>query len=110
MVLQEFLTSNLLFLGIALFASIFPLYLSVKLVGGEASLMKVILLSILLSAFSLAALTYLGVYAAIASFLATSIIYRLAFKLTTGKAILVWILQYGIALLLTFLTVYFTTV
>jgi|TARA_B100001971_G_C18172245_1_gene527829 hypothetical protein len=101
----DLLTGNLLFLGGALVISLLPLYFAVKLVGGEASLMKVILLSILLSAFSLAALTYLGLYASIASLLATSLVYRVAFKLTTGKAILVWILQYVIAFILTLLAV-----
>jgi len=74
--------------------SALPLYFAVKLVGGEAGLLKVILIGLLLSLASAGATRFISMLAGVIMILLTFFAYKVAFKLGWIRAFIAWILQY----------------
>ncbi len=88
------LIGHALIVILALIISALPLYFAVKLVGGEAGIVKIILISLLLSFASFGAARFIGIFAGIFMLIATLLVYKLAFKISFLKAFIAWILQY----------------
>lgn len=88
------IAAHTLLVIIALIISALPLYFAVKLVGGEAGIVKIILISLLLSFASFGAARFIGIFAGIFILIATLFVYKLAFKISFLKAFIAWILQY----------------
>ncbi|MBW6451434.1 MAG: hypothetical protein K0B02_01775 [DPANN group archaeon] len=86
-------------IAIVLIISAIPLYFSIKLLGGQASFLKVILVNLaaglILSVFEL----ILGV-GGILGFVILIFIYKEMFDMTYIGAFLAWLLQFIIALIL----------
>jgi len=79
---------------ITLIISALPLYFAVKLVKGEAGIVKIILISLLLSFASVGAARFIGIFAGIFMLIATLFVYKLAFKISLLRAFIAWVLQY----------------
>jgi len=88
------LIGHALLIILALIISALPLYFAVKLVGGEAGIVKIILISLLLSFASFGAARFIGIFAGLFMLIATLVVYKLAFKVSLLKAFIAWILQY----------------
>lgn len=88
------IAAHTLLVIIALVISALPLYFAVKLVGGEAGIVKIILISLLLSFASFGATRFIGIFAGIFMLIATLFVYNLAFKISFLKAFIAWLLQY----------------
>lgn len=86
--------ANTLLVIITLILSALPLYFAVKLVGGHAGIVKIILMSLLLSFASMGATFFIGVFAGLFMLIATLFVYQLAFKISLIKAFMAWVLQY----------------
>ncbi|MBI2576605.1 hypothetical protein HYV84_05300 [Candidatus Woesearchaeota archaeon] len=77
-----------------LLASFIPVFLGVKLLGGNVSMVKLSLIGILLSLATAASGKFIGFPAgAVMAILAISV-YHLVFRVTTQQALLAWALQY----------------
>ena len=79
---------------ITLILSALPLYFSVKVVKGEAGIVKIILIGLILAFASLGAARFIGVFAGIFMLFATLFVYKMGFKISIFKAFIAWILQY----------------
>src|SRR3989339_1462294 len=88
------IAAHTLLVIIALILSALPLYFAVKLVGGEAGIVKVILIGLLLSLASFGAANFIGNFAGIFMLIITLFIYQIAFKISLIKAFIAWIMQY----------------
>lgn len=88
------IAANALLVIIVLILSAIPLYLAVKFVGGEAGIVKIILMSLILSFASLGAASFIGVYAGLVMWIGTLFVYQIAFKISLLKAFIAWVLQY----------------
>lgn len=88
------LAANMLIVIIALIISALPLYFAVKFVKGEAGIVKIILVGLVLSFISVGAARFIGVFAGLFMLLGTLFVYSLAFKISIFKAFLAWVLQY----------------
>lgn len=93
------IAAHTLLVIIALIISALPLYFAVKLVGGEAGIVKIILISLLLSFASVGATRFIGIFAGIFMLVATLFIYKLAFKISFLRAFIAWVLQYVFVLI-----------
>ena len=91
---------------LVLIISALPLYFAVKLVKGEAGIVKIILLSLLLSFASVGAARFIGIFAGIFMLVATLFVYKLAFKISLLRAFIAWVLQYVFVLIALFVTVF----
>ncbi len=100
------LTANVLLSIIVLVLSAIPLYLAVKFVGGQAGIVKIILLSLLLSLSSAAAYYYIGMFAGLFMFIATMFVYKLAFQISLLKAFIAWVLQYVFVVIALFAVIF----
>lgn len=74
--------------------SALPLYFAVKLIGGEAGIVRIILMSLILSFASFGAANFIGVFAGVFMMFATLFVYTVAFRISFLKAFIAWILQY----------------
>lgn len=97
--LVTLLLAHSLILMIAIVISALPLYISIKLVGGEGGLIRIVMISIILSFASLGAARFIGLFAGIFMVIATVFVYMVAFRLSLIRVILVWLLQYLFVLL-----------
>ena len=88
------IAANALLVIIVMIVSALPLYLAVKFVGGEAGIVKIILMSLVLSFASLGAARFIGLFAGLVMLIGTLIVYKLAFKISLLKAFIAWVLQY----------------
>jgi len=89
----------ILVIVIAIIASALPLYLAVKLLGGDASILKVFLTNILVAVVS-SALTYFIGMETLYLLIVIVILYKFIFDLGILRAFIVWFLQYVIAAIL----------
>lgn len=94
--------SNFLLILVVLVVSAFPLYLGVKLVGGEGGFIKVLLVNLILTLASIAVFRFIAAFAGLAMLVGTFIVYMIAFKISFFKAILAWVLQYAFVIALIF--------
>jgi hypothetical protein len=77
-----------------------PLNLAVKLLGGRSSTLKVIITNLLTAFIVYLIYEFVNHYAGFIAFIATILVYRIAFRLGWIRAFLAWILQAVIALIL----------
>jgi hypothetical protein len=84
---------------LAIIISSLPLYLAVKFLGGDATIVKVFLTNILVAVLS-SALTYFFGLSTLYLLIIIVILYMFIFDLGIIRAFVVWFLQYVIAVLL----------
>jgi hypothetical protein len=82
-----------------------PLFITVKLLGGKTSLLKALGVNILIGILAFAVSTFLNFWAGIVIFILTLLVYRKFFRLKWWKAIVVWLLQGVVAIILVLLFV-----
>ncbi|MBW2974964.1 hypothetical protein KY366_04570 [Candidatus Woesearchaeota archaeon] len=88
------ITANILLVIAALIISALPLYFAVKLVGGETGIVRIILISLMLSFASVVAAQLIDIFAGLFMLFATLFVYKIAFKISFFRAVIAWILQY----------------
>ena len=88
------ITANILLIIITMVISALPLYFAVKLVRGEAGIVKIILMSFLLSFAAIGAVRFIGLFAGLFMLIGTLFVYQLAFKISFARAFMAWVLQY----------------
>lgn len=93
------IAAHALLIILTLVISALPLYFAVKLVGGEAGIVKVILINLLLSFASVGAIHFISIFAGIFMLIATLFLYKIAFKLSFLRAFIAWFLQYVFVLI-----------
>lgn len=81
-----------------------PLYISVKLLGGKASMMRVFFTNMLMAFLTFYSMKTWG-FGVLAIILLTVIIYMLMFKLGMIRAFFAWLLQYFVAAFLVYLVI-----
>lgn len=98
---METLTLIYIILIIILLAiiSALPLYISVNLLGGEATIFRVLLTNSVVAILLSLLVRRLGL-GLIALFLLTIVAYKFIFKLTFLKALFAWVLQYIVVVIL----------
>jgi len=101
------LAANMLIVAIALILSALPLYLAVKFVKGEAGIIKIILVGLLLSFASVGAARFIGVFAGLFMLIGTLFVYSIAFKISLFRAFLAWVLQYVFVFIAVAITLFF---
>lgn len=89
----------------ALVISALPLYFAVRLVGGEAGIVRIILISLILSFASVGAARFIGIFAGLFMLIATLFVYKIAFKISFLRAFIVWVLQYVFVFIAVFIAV-----
>lgn len=97
--ISALIAAHTLLVIITLVVSALPLYFAVKLVKGETGIVKVVLISLLLSFASIGAVHFIGIFAGIFMLVATFFVYKLAFNLSFLRALLAWVLQYVFVLM-----------
>lgn len=88
------IAAHTLLLIVALIISVLPLYFAVKLVKGESGIVKIILISLLLSFASVGAARFIGIFAGLFMLIAALFVYKLAFKISLPRVFIAWVLQY----------------
>lgn len=101
------IAAHTLLVILVLVISALPLYFAVKLVGGEAGIVKIILVSLILSFASVGAARFIGILAGLFMLFATLFIYKIAFKISIFRAFLAWVLQYVFVFLAIFIVLMF---
>src|SRR3989338_7926858 len=91
---------QLLFWLIILVVTAIPLHLVVTLLGGDSSILKVLLVNFLVLAVNFYITQTFHTYAGLFSFLALFLIYKYMFRLGWIATFLVWILQVVVGLIL----------
>ena len=99
------IAANIVVIIGVLVVSALPLYFAVKFVGGEAGIVKVILIGLLLSLASIGAYHFIGIFAGMFMLIATLLVYKIAFRLSFLKAFIAWVLQYVFVVLAFFIVV-----
>ncbi|MBW2992843.1 hypothetical protein KY345_06530 [Candidatus Woesearchaeota archaeon] len=92
----------LLVIIISIVISSLPLYLSVMMLGGRASMLKVFFTNIIMAFFTIYSAKAWG-FGALAIIMVTIIVYMLMFKLGIIRAFFAWLLQYFVAALIIYL-------
>jgi len=87
---------------LAIIVSSLPLYFSVRLFGGDASILKVFFTNILVAIISSVLLRLFG-FGALIILLSTILVYMFMFKLGFFRAFFAWLIQYVVAFLLVLL-------
>jgi hypothetical protein len=100
MALLELSLALLFIVLIILIISAIPLNLAVNLLGGESSIIKVIVVNLIVVVAYFIIQSLFGEYAGYAVFAATIIVYMIAFRLGIIRAVIAWLLQGVIAVLL----------
>ena len=95
-----FLGKNLITLAIVLAISALPLWFAVAFLGGKGSILKIIFVNLMMAVIIVYLGIYLNAFLGLAAFLATLIVYKIAFHLSLFRAFLAWVLQYIIAIAL----------
>ena len=101
----SFLGAGIIFMLVvflAILLSSLPLYLSVAILGGRASILKVFFTNILVAIIAVFAFDAFG-FGALAIVLFSVLLYMLMFRLGIIRALFAWLLQYIIAGLLLYL-------
>lgn len=88
------ISAHILLVIVTLVISALPLYFAVRLVGGEAGIVRVILISLILSFASIGAASFIGIFAGLFMLIATLFVYKIAFKVSILRAFIAWLLQY----------------
>ncbi len=88
------IAAHTLLVIVTLVISALPLYFAVRLVGGEAGIVRIILISLILSFASIGAASFIGIFAGLFMLIATLFVYKIAFKVSFLKAFIAWLLQY----------------
>ena len=101
------LAANMLIVIITLIISALPLYFAVKFVKGEAGIVKIILVGLVLSFISIGAARFIGIFAGFFMLLGTLFVYSIAFKISLFRAFLAWVLQYLFVFIAVALTLFF---
>jgi hypothetical protein len=96
----------ILLIFLVILISSLPLYLSVRILGGRASILKVFFTNLLVAFLAVAAVEMFG-FGALAIVLVSVIIYMVMFRLGIIRALFAWVLQYLVAGLLLYLAVLF---
>jgi hypothetical protein len=99
------LTIFLVVVILAIIISSLPLYFSVKLLGGDASILKVFLTNILMGVVSAILMKMFG-FGGLAVLLFTILLYAAIFDMGFIRSFFVWLIQYVIAFLLVILFVF----
>jgi len=86
------LVSVLIIIGILVVSAI-PLNIAVKVLGGESSIIKVIIVNILVGASAAILALVIDKFLAIASFIVMIFIYKEMFKIGWIKAFFAWVFQ-----------------
>lgn len=87
-------------------ATSLPLFFAVKMMGGDASLFKVLLTNTLITLASLAATWFFG-FGGLFVFLLIIPTYMLMFQLGFFKAIFAWLIQYVLAIVIAYAVIIF---
>jgi|SRR3989344_5343845 len=96
---MEFLTlfgQNILLTLLAVAIASIPLYFSVKLMGGDVGFFEAMLVTLIAAGIPIIVGLFFSSYLKLLSFAAIIIAYVLFFRLSIGKAILAWLIQYTI--------------
>ena len=92
-IITALIVAHALLVLLILVISSLPLYFAVKLVGGTTGIVKVILISLILSFASFSAFRFLNMFAGIFMLVATLFVYSLAFRISLLRSFIAWILQ-----------------
>lgn len=90
---------------IILIISAIPLNIAVKLLGGDSSILKVIVVNLAVGFAALLLNSFFGVLGGLISFIAMLFIYKVAFDLGLIRAFLAWILQAIVVVVLGFIAI-----
>ncbi len=101
------LAAHMLIIILALIVSAIPLYLAIKFVKGEAGIVKIIMVGILLSFASVGAARFIGVFAGLFMLIGTLFVYQIAFKISLFRAFLAWVLQYLFVFIIVSISLFF---
>ena len=91
----------------ALIVSAIPLNLAVKMLGGDSSILKVILANIAVGLIAIFIAMQFGIYAGIIPFLIMLFVYKYMFEIGLFKAFIAWILQFVIIIVIIFVLIVF---
>ncbi|MBW2981232.1 hypothetical protein KY360_07485 [Candidatus Woesearchaeota archaeon] len=100
MVLEQFALLGIMFIIIVL--SALPLYLAVKLLGGKATILKVILVNVIVGIIIPVVKNFIGLFGGIVAFIVLLFIYKEMFSLGWIRAFIVWIMQFIVVAILIF--------
>jgi hypothetical protein len=92
--MMTFVTENLLATSGILLLSSIPLYFGLRFAEGHVSLVKVLMVSMVLSIVAVSSTQFIGIFAGIIVLMASVVVYQILFKLPWSQAFLVWFLQY----------------
>lgn len=96
---MEFLSllgANIPFTLLALAIASIPLYFSVKLMGGDVGFFEAMLVTLIAAGIPIIVGLFFNSSIQLLSLLAIIVAYMLFFRLSFGKAVLAWIIQYAI--------------
>lgn len=85
---------------VSILVSAIPLNLAVKLLGGESSLLKVVLVNFVVAVIFVLSYMYFTVFAGLIAFILMLLVYKVMFDIGWIRAILAWLLQFVIAVIL----------
>tara|TARA_Y100000310_G_C20487240_1_gene717455 strand:+ start:221 stop:562 length:342 start_codon:yes stop_codon:yes gene_type:complete len=103
------MASVLLVAGLLLLSSL-PLYFAVTLIGGKTSVMKILFLNFLMVVVYLGLNLFLDHFIGLASFVILLFLYKYFFEIGFVRALIAWVLQGVIALVLIWLFIGFTDI
>ncbi len=102
MVVEESLINLLVFSMLIIFSTL-PLYVSVKILGGKASLLKTFLVMLIIAIVSAVLKSFLPSLGTLIAWIVLIWIFHEIFRLKYYKAIIVWILWIFFVFILTFI-------
>jgi len=96
----------ILLIGSIFLIGVIPLYLAIKIMGGEATILRIILAK--LSGLVIGALgsLFLGVIGGVTSLIITILIYKVVFDLGFLRTIIVWLIEAAIMVGLVILAIF----
>lgn len=97
--LTGFFGQNILLYLIVLLISSLPLYLAVKIMGGDAGLIETMIVNVLAGGMPALIALFVNNWVGLISFIAIILAYTFFFKLGFVRAIITWFVQYVLIIL-----------
>ncbi len=92
--LTGFFSHNIVLYFIVLLVSSLPLYLAVKMMGGDAYLIETMIINVLAGGMPAIVALFVSNWIGVISFAIIIVVYTFFFRLTVMQAILTWFIQY----------------
>ena len=92
--LSSYFGSHLLLYILILLVSSLPLYFAVKFLGGQVSLIEVMIVNVIAGGLPTLIALFFSDFIGLLSFLAIILVYMFFFKITFIRALIAWVLQY----------------